>query len=279
MKIKPSPDALRLTSLITESVVDPILIYDDHAALCMGVTERAVAHLLPSEWEVPGVYILLDPLGLDGTWGCYVGEAPAGLRSRLQSHIRNKEDWTRALLICRDTTHGLNSAHIGWLEGRLYDLVMAAEMAVPHNVKQPRDETLPPYERTMLEACVIPISRTLRLLGYDTLTADDEGVVAENRPKSHFGVTVQQLLESGLLAPGVQLLSLNAAWPASATVNPDGTITVDGSKYPTLSAAAAAVRGGATNGWAFWGVDNAIGRTPMAVLRTQLLGQGEGSLA
>jgi hypothetical protein len=40
--------------------------------------------------DCPGVYILLDPSGADGSWGCYFGKAPAGIRSRLRDHLRNK---------------------------------------------------------------------------------------------------------------------------------------------------------------------------------------------
>lgn len=67
----------------------------------------------------------------------------------------------------RDTTHGFNSAQVGWLEGRLYDLLDAAEDARLHYGNQPSDETLPSFERAMLEASVLPISRILRLIGYD----------------------------------------------------------------------------------------------------------------
>ncbi len=42
------------------------------------------------------------------------------LRKRLLQHRRTpKLAWTRAVAIKRDTSHGFNSAEIGYLEGRL----------------------------------------------------------------------------------------------------------------------------------------------------------------
>lgn len=276
MDIKPSPDALKLTTLVTESAADPILIYDDHAALCMGIVDRGTAHLLGNVWDLPGVYILLDPIEPDGSWGTYVGKAPAGLRPRLLIHVKKKGHWSRAVLICRDTTHGFNSAQIGWLEGRLYDFLKAAAATTVYNVNRPSDETLPPYERTMLENSVIPISRTLRLLGYDASAPGDEPSDEAYLSKNFYGVTLKQLIDQGVVKADSQLTSLNSAWPASAVVGEGGSITVDGVEYPTPSAAACAVRGGATNGWEFWGIDSPQGPKPLSVLRSELMESGSG---
>lgn len=149
-------DDLPVTALLPGSLVEPIVIYDSLTALRMAVVERAGAHLLGSEWDIPGDYILLDPVDGDGNYGAYVGQAPAGLRSRLGSHLRTKDHWRRALLITKDTTFGFHSAHAGWLEGRLWQLLNDAEHAELHNGNRPKDETLPPYERTALEACARP---------------------------------------------------------------------------------------------------------------------------
>jgi hypothetical protein len=115
----------------------------------------------PKSGTSPGVYMLLDPIQPDGGGGTYVGKAPAGLRSLLLSHLKNKDHWSRAILVCRDTTHALNYAQIGWLERRLYDFLKAAGATAMHNGNRPSDATLPPYERSVLEACAIPVSRTL----------------------------------------------------------------------------------------------------------------------
>ncbi|MDA8381124.1 MAG: hypothetical protein M0020_09910 [Actinomycetota bacterium] len=271
MQVNPKEDVLPLTALVPETAAVPITLYDSSAALCVAVVERAGAHLLPMEWDVPGVYILVDPIEADGTWSAYVGKAPGGLRTRLQQHLKHKDYWRRAVLVRRDTTHGFNSAQVGWLEGRLYNLLDAAEFASLHNGNKPSDETLPAYERTMLEASILPITRVLRLIGY-TVASAGESPTPGNLPqtKSYFGVTIADLIEAGLLAPGTDLTSVNGAWPAEAKVTADATITWNGQSYSTPSAAAAAVKGGAVNGWDFWAISTETSKTPLAVLRRQL---------
>lgn len=268
---EPPEDVLPLNVLVTEDVSHPTTIYDRHAGLCMAVVDRGGAHLLAQDWDVPGVYVLLDPIQADGLWGCYVGKAPAGLRSRLNTHIKSKDHWHRAVLVCRDMTHGFNSAEVGWLEGRLHDLLDAAEDARLHNSVRPRDETLPTYERTMLELAVLPVTRVLQLLGYDPSTLDDAPPAAARRTSRFVGITLKQLVNAGVVSAGAKLVSVNRTWPATAAVEADGRVTVNGDSFSTPSAAAAAVRGGATNGWEFWAIEGANGMTPLAVLRARHL--------
>jgi hypothetical protein len=267
-----SADALPITVLIPETGELPIEVYDQHAALRLAVVDRAGAHLLSDEWDVPGIYLLLDRHDPDGRWGVYVGKAPAGIRSRLGSHLRNKDHWYRAVLVRRDTTFGFNSAQVGWLEGRVYDLMTTAEDARLHNGNRPSDESLPPYDRQMLEMVVLPIQRILRLLGHDPATADDAAAAPRaKRTSRFFGITLTQIIAAGLLAEGAPLVSSNGAWPASATVGPQGSVLYDGTSYPSPSAAACAVKNGPANGWAFWTVDDGTGRTTLATLRARYL--------
>jgi len=268
----PERDDLPITALLPGSAVEPIVIYDSLTALRMAVVERAGAHLLGAEWDIAGDYILLDPVDADGDYGAYVGQAPAGLRSRLGNHLRTKDHWRRALLIAKDTTFGFHSAHAGWLEGRLWQLLNDAEHAELHNGNRPKDETLPAYERTALEACVVPISRVLRLLGYSVDSPGDaEPAPSGRRRHTHHGVTVAELIAEGMLPAGTRLTSTNGVYPANARIDADGSITMDGTTYETPSAAAAAARGGAANGWDFWAVDADGRRTPLASYRARLL--------
>ena len=140
-------------------------IYDQTAALHLAVVDRAAAPTLDETWEVPGTYLLLEPVTEDGAWSAYVGKAPAGLRQRLMGHVRKTEKWVRAVLIQRDTTHGFNSTHTAWLEGRLYDLVTASASGTLSNSQRPGDDTLAPYDRQMLATTIDPIRRVLRLIG------------------------------------------------------------------------------------------------------------------
>lgn len=270
MDIKPSADALKMTCLVTESPAEPILIYDEAAALVMAVVDRAVAHAMPKEWDAHGVYLLLDPIEPDGTWGCYVGQAvQPGLRSRLQIHLKEKDHWSRALLIARDTTLGWNSAQIGWLEGRLYDFLRIIEAVKLNNKNRPSDNTLPSFERTALEECVTATARVLRLLGFDTSIPGDEPSATIRRPKSFYGSTLKDLVDAGILREGSQLVSLMPTWPATAVVNADGTMTVNGETFDKPSPAANFV-GASANGWRFWGVEDENGRSPLALLRLSL---------
>ena len=266
-------ESLPLTTLLPDHASEPIVMYDSHAALMLALVERDYAQRIGEEWNQPGNYILLDLPDVSGSWGCYVGKAPAGVRSRLLSHLRGKDHWRRALLIQRDTTHGFNSAQVAWLEGRLYDMLDAAENAVLHNGNRPSDETLPAYERASLENSVLPIQRVLRLIGYDPATADDSGMVSTantpNRTSRFHGITLQQIVQAGLVTAGAEVTSTNRVWPSLGVITADGSIEVDGKTYPTPSSAAGAVKGGAANGWEFWAVKGAIGQTTLATLRTR----------
>lgn len=267
-------DALPLTVLVPEDASSCIEIYDQHAALKIAVVERSGAHLVGDEWDAPGAYILLDRPDAEEQWGVYAGKAPAGVRARLRDHLRNKDHWYRALLLRRDTTLGFNSAQIGWLEGRLYDLFDVATGAALHNGNRPSDETLPPYDRQMLEMAVLPVRRVLRMLGHDPFTADDNPPPprAAARAKAHYGIKLAQLVETGVLHPGAKLTSTNGAWPASAVVTDDAHIAYDGVSYASPSTAAYAVKDGAANGWDFWAVDTEGGKVPLAVLRERCRG-------
>jgi hypothetical protein len=266
-------DSLPITVLVPESAAAPIEVYDQHAALKVAVVEREGINALSDEWDAPGVYLLLDRHGPDGTWGVYAGKAPAGIRARLGAHLRNKDHWYRAVLVRRDTTFGFNSAQIGFLEGRLYDLFHAAEDAQLHNLQRPGDETLPPYDRQMLELVVLPVARVLRLIGHDPATADDNPTPATGRSRTSrfIGITLEQVVDAGLLGVGTQLVSTNGAWPATARVAERGQIDYDGTLFATPSAAASAVKSGPANGWDFWAIESDTGRTTLATLRAKLL--------
>ncbi len=280
--ITSSNDELPVTALLPATSAEPVIMFEAHAALRLALVERGGATLIGSEWDAPGVYILLDIHEATGTWGSYVGKATSpGLRSRILSHLRQKDHWRRALLIQRDTTHGFNSAQVAWLEGRLYDLLDSAEDARLHNGNRPSDETLPSFERAMLEAAVLPVSRILRLIGYDPATADDATALATTtakRTSRFYGITLKQVIDGGHLPPGATVISANAAWPASGIVNADGSLTVDGNTHPTPSAAASAVKNGsAANGWDFWAIDTTAGKVTLATLRARHVDKQAGT--
>ncbi|GAA3239905.1 hypothetical protein [Actinocorallia longicatena] len=275
--LKPvNKDHLSANVVIPETPEEPIELYIDHAALCVAVVEREGVRQLAPDWDVPGAYILLDRPGAIGTWGSYVGKAPAGIRSRLLNHVNDKDHWSRAVLIRRDTKYGFHSAQVGWLEGRLYDLLHAAELAQLHNKNRPEDMTLPPHDRQMLESCVMPIVRVLRLLGYDPATPGETPSVKvkttrmTGSTKQKVYGTVGDLLAAGLLDAETKIVSTNGAWPAEALVLASGMIEYDGRAYSAPSAAASQITGGSVNGWAFWAIETDTGRVTLSTLRARL---------
>jgi len=285
------------TVLVPQSVAEPITIYEPHAALIFAIVERDHALTLGEEWEGPGAYILLDPPATDGSYGCYVGKATTGVRVRLSEHLRTKQYWRRALAIRRDTTHGFNSAQVAWLEGRLYDLLADAPKARLHNGNRPSDETLPPYEKAMLEGAVHPIERALRVMGCDTSsgtrTAPGRTVQAATVPHSvpvtpmpptesrtpversrtgkYNGISLRTLADAGLLQPGWRIRSKVAKWPAEGVVVVGGALEVDDQPWTNPSPLANTITGSSTNGWIFWEVQTPSGPVTLSDLRDRYL--------
>ena len=272
-------DDLPLTVLVGDPAVGGSDLFDKASALHFTVVDRHQAASVEAQlWSgQPGVYMLLDRADpTSGQWGVYVGKAPAGVKERLREHVRSKDHWYRAVLVRSDTTHGWNSAEVGWLEGRLYDLMEAAENTTLRNGNRPQDETLPAFTRNALERAVLPISRVLALIGHDPSPANpDEPPPGNAKPKrarrhTHFGVTLAQVMEGGGLKPG-PLVSTNGAWPAQATLNADATITVNGKTYASPSTAATSVKGGSANGWDFWATPGEPRNVTLATYRKRYM--------
>lgn len=273
-------DVLPLTAVVGDPAVSGVEIYDNTSALHMTVVERHHVAGLDPAWDRPGAYVLLErPDTATGIWGAYTGKAPAGVTQRMKDHVRKKKDWYRALLIRRDTTHGFNSAEAAWLEGRLYDLLNAAEFVVLRNENRPIDETLSVFTRNALEGAILPISRTLVLVGHDPSPANtDEPQAATNeRPrtsasKSYVGVTLKQMINAGVVMPG-PIVSANGAWPADALISQDGSVVYNDEAFATLSAAACRVRGivVGTNGWDFWAVLTPTGKVKLSTYREKFV--------
>ncbi|MCO5298870.1 MAG: hypothetical protein M9886_02855 [Candidatus Nanopelagicales bacterium] len=266
-------DELPLTVLVADPTAGGADVYDKTSALHIAIVDRVQHPTLDDTiWSLPGVYLLLDrPDPATGHWGVYVGKAPAGVKNRLREHLRKKDHWYRAVCIKSDTSHGWNSAEVGWLEGRLYDLMRAAEHADLHNGNQPIDETLPVFTRNTLERAILPISRVLTLIGHNPApeNTDDRPLLPGPAPR-RYDVTLVEVLDRSGLEPG-SLVSTNGAWPAQAVLNADGTITFDGQTYHTPSAAAAAAKHGPANGWEFWAVPGPNRDIPLATYRKEML--------
>jgi hypothetical protein len=239
-------------------------------ALRVAYAERRDIEQLPEvEWGVPGVYLLLTD---NGSGQVYVGQA-VHLRKRLLQHrSKPKLEWRRAIAIKRDTSHGFNSAEIGYLEGRL-----AAEVgAIPgiHVIEglKSQDTTLPSHHMLALDALLPGVFAALRLAGMDLAKEADLPEPAIGPKKAHTVIpgTVADLVAAGLLRAGAELRLSQAGKLASATVSTSGELIIDGVAYASPSKAAAMALGlQSSNGWTTWHVGDLTGPT-LAQLRAKL---------
>lgn len=268
-------DALTMTVLAPLDPGIPTVVFDGNAALRLAIIDRRSLFALDGTWDQPGVYVLLGPVSEDGSFSAYVGKAPAGLRSRLSEHAskRGRDWWSRALLVVRDTTHGWHSGQVGWLEGRLFDLLDGASLARLDNGQRPKDESIPAYDRAALEAAVEPVAAMLRLLGYapDALDEATPAAPSARRGRTTYALSVADLIGRGDLLPGERLVTTRSTLPGEAILNADGSVTMGGAVHPTLSAAGAALRGGAVNGWELWAVEREGARVPLAAIRARAM--------
>jgi hypothetical protein len=124
-------------------------------------------------WGVPGVYVLLGlPSALPPQAGPIVRARPGrtgDLLQRMRQHAADtKLAWARRALLVRGTGRGFNTAHTGYLEGRLHDLCAAAT-PVEHVGRSDDDQTLPDWERDELDRRYLPhIRAVLELVGVPT---------------------------------------------------------------------------------------------------------------
>lgn len=232
-------------------------------ALRVAYLHRAHLKGLPAEeWLCPGVYVLLTG---DGSGQVYVGKATA-LRKRLQAHAnRPPLDWTRAVAIRRDTTHGFNSAEIGYLEGRLSaELGAVASLSVVKG-KNDEDTTLPPHMMLSLDALLGSMLAALRLAGVDVAKeADEPEPPTASKRKGHTKIngTVAELVAAGLIRAGEEVHLSQGKVTAKGSVTASGEIVVDGVAYAAPSKAAAKALGlQSSNGWITWHVGSIDGPT------------------
>jgi hypothetical protein len=84
-----------------------------------------------------------------------------------------------------------------------------------------------------------------------------EGAVVDQQSGETPEVELRHLVAAGLMAPGTVLTARPGAWgDAAATVTTDGHLEIGGVSFGTPSAAGRHVRGGGTNGWAFWQLED-----------------------
>ena len=242
----------------------PVLADFSEHAIRAAYVNRAHLKALPNAWNATGVYVLLTD---DGTGRIYVGKA-IDLRKRLQNHSnREKLPWTRAIAMKRDTTHGFNSAEIGYLEGRLAAEVEAVAGLTVVKGKTDSDTTLPLHMMLSLDALIVSMLAAIRLAGIDIARDDgDDGPDSEptkvEQLQKSIPCAVTDLVSAGLLAAGETLHLAQGSVRAEGGVTADGAIVVDNVAYSSPSRAAAKALGlQSSNGWTTWHVGSLSGPT------------------
>ncbi|OIU87837.1 GIY-YIG nuclease family protein [Microbacterium sp. AR7-10] len=260
----------------SDSQAPVIADFVEHALRAAYVDRAHLGSLPITEWDVPGVYILLTG---DGSGRVYVGQARR-LRSRLSQHnSKEKLPWRRAVAIKRDTTDGFNTAEIGYLEGRVSAEVSVLDSLTVIQGQVSGDETLPKHMMLSLDSFVKSILAALRLAGIDTTRSNPEQDPEDEAPSNAsggrmtFNAKFADLVSSGLLRGGETLYLRQGAVEETGTVTADGEIVVRGVAYKSPSAAAAnALHLQSSNGWITWHVGSLAGVT-LDVLRRQWLEQ------
>jgi hypothetical protein len=257
---------------VPASAAEPMEVGVPHSGLRMILVNRESVGLLNDKWKRLGVYLLLGPNVDDpDRFRAYAGEVgESTLVQRVKQHAITKDWWSRALLIA-SASDDFNSAEIGWLEGRLYDVLHNAVACDVMNGNRPGDDSLSPNERVLLEKYVEPIMSALRACGAPPDTADQKPLPKGKKPK-RYAETLGDLIGAGLLKPGTLLQPLKKGLVTQAKVLTDGQLEVAGNAYGSLSGAAKAVSGTvAEAGWDFWGAPSGDGGfVPLATLRERL---------
>jgi hypothetical protein len=269
----PETDAVHLvTFVVPGSSAEPMEVKVAHSGLRMVLVSRESVGLLDESWRVLGIYFLLGAADDPDRYRAYVGEVGRStLVQRVRQHAAHKDWWSRALLIA-SASDEFNSAEIGWLEGRLYDVLNNAVACDVMNGNRPGDESLSLRERGVLERYVEPIMAALRACGAPPDTADQKPTTKGKRVRTRYAETVADLIAAELLKPETKLHPLKKGLTQTATVLPDGRLQVGAVIHETLSGAAKAVSGtGSEAGWNFWGAPSGAGGfVPLATLREGL---------
>ena len=172
--------------------MEPVEVKVAHSGLRMMLVNRESIGLLDPSWKVLGVYFLLGASDDPDRYRAYVGEVgKSTLIQRVRQHADKKDWWSRALLIS-SASDDFNSAEIGWLEGRLYDVLNNAVACDVMNGNRPGDDSLSARERGILERYVEPIMAALRACGTSPDTADQKPVAKGRKKPARYSETVER---------------------------------------------------------------------------------------
>jgi predicted type IV restriction endonuclease len=100
----------------------------------------------------------------------------------------------------------------------------------------------------------------------------------KGKAKSHFGVTLSDVIAAGLIKPPLPLFRKYKGRLLEATLHADGSVEFQGTRHPSCSTAAEIARGTVTgrrmntNGWSFWQCRDGDGKAKeLIAIRTEFL--------
>ncbi len=258
---------------------------EPHAVKAALVERDSVNSLDAKAWDVPGVYVLIGPLGGKIT-EVYVGKAGGGkqgVRGRLQTHKTSPRKnanfpWWRAVAFLRDTTDGFDSAQVGYLEGRVASELGALPGVKVRSDREDIDRSQNAGKRAALDALVPSILAGLKLVGLPLREdppegpADAQASSGDKVKQNWYGVAVADLVADGLIEPGEVLTFRRKGVDAIATVTAEGALVVDGVAYQSPSEAGKVAHGlkNRVRGWTDWRLDGGSGSSLHEIRQTFL---------
>jgi hypothetical protein len=117
------------------------------------------------DFSKPGVYILIGYVSDDDLATVYIGQGDV-LRARLDSHVQNKDFWSKAVVfVSSASSGGLNRAHATWLEHALINRAVAANRSHLENGTEPQAPQLSEAEKADTQAFLREMLQILPLVG------------------------------------------------------------------------------------------------------------------
>ena len=118
-----------------------------------------------ADFGKPGVYILIGYVAEDDLPTLYIGQGDV-LRARLDSHVVNKEFWSKAVaFVSSASSGGLNRAHATWLEHALIARALSTVRSHLENGTEPQEPQLSEAERADTAAFLREMLQILPLIG------------------------------------------------------------------------------------------------------------------
>jgi hypothetical protein len=143
------------------------------------------------EAQRPGIYFLVGDDDSESRQVAYIGEAE-NVFARLQSHVKNKEFWTRVVFFTSKDDN-VTKAHVKYLEARLVEIANEAARARIENGNAPNLPALPRSDRDAMEEFLGPIRTLLGTLGFPLLQSVSPNAGSGIGPEQPTGISGKRL--------------------------------------------------------------------------------------